>query len=480
MNLLTEFLQTASKQADTLAIVEGNGTRISYGELAERSAGLATHWRTKGISKSDKVLIAMPVGIDLYIAIAALWRLGATIIFPEPAMGLSGLRNAIKLAKPQATVTAGWYNLLPYLVPKLWAISQKLRLPGTIKSSNEKIIEPVGPDHPALISFTSGSTGMPKGIVRSHGFLKAQNKCVRQMLSSEGLHTIDLVAFPVFVITNLSIGATSVLPNWKLSKPAQATSKSIAYLISREKVTRALIPPSICEALVRDGCDPGLKTIFTGGGPIFPDLMHKLQSAMPDTDVMAVYGSTEAEPIAHIKLNEITHSDHQAMRSGSGLLAGHPVPETRVKIIDDEIVVTGDHVNKGYLHGKGNAENKVSIDGEIWHRTGDAGSIDEQGHIWLRGRWSAGSNGRFPFELEVSARLWPNVRNVALLPNSQPQRLMIEGDKSHQSHWEKLAQQFGEVELQVVSKIPLDKRHGSKIDYRALNKLVASRKFGAQ
>lgn len=474
MNLLTTFLETAARQPNTVAVIDKHGESISYRALADRSAHLAAMWRRKGIRKTDRIMLALPVSIDLYVAIAALWRLGATIVFPEPAMGLAGLRNAVRLTRPHATVTTGWYNCLPYLVPELWRVAHKLRMPSSVVDTGDvEILEDVEADHPALISFTSGSTGLPKGIVRSHKFLDAQNACVRQMLSPDGRHTIDLVAFPVFVIANLGIGATSVLPTWNLSRHADASPQAIAKLIKTHGVTRALVPPSICEVLVHSNETINLQTIFTGGGPIFPDLMHALRDTFPETEVMAVYGSTEAEPISHIRISEISPQDYDAMRSGRGLLAGAPVPETQLKIINDEIVVTGEHVNKGYLEGEGDAENKVTIEEKIWHRTGDAGALDDTGRLWLRGRWEAKANGRFPFELEVAARLWPGVRSVALLPDSSPLCLAIEGNEEQRPLWDKLSVELGIERLLMVSQIPLDKRHGSKVDYTALRRLAA-------
>src|SRR5205807_2602319 len=123
-------------------------------------------------------------------------------------------------------------------------------------------------------------------------------------------------------------------------------------------------------------------------------------------DVVAVYGSTEAEPIAHISRGELTAEDRYSMVRGCGLLAGHPVSEINLLILADrwgepvgpftaegfaaqcrpagepgEIVVSGGHVLPGYLHGRGDEETKFRVDGVVWHRTGDAGHRDDRGRL---------------------------------------------------------------------------------------------------
>ena len=469
MNLIAQFLNVAKQQPTKAAVVESSGKRVSFQDLATRSALLANNWRSKGINKGDRVLLAMPVGTELYASIAALWRLGATIVFPEPAMGYAGLRHAARMTQPKAVLTSSWYRILPFIVPELWKVPMRLQLTSSANVSD--VLEDVQGDHPALISFTSGSTNLPKGILRSHDFLTAQNACVSQMLVSHE-EEIDLVAFPVFVIANLGLGTTSVLPNWKLTRHDKADAASIATYVKKMGITRALVPPSICQIMANSDTRPSLKTIFTGGGPIFPDLIKKLQSTMPETSIMAVYGSTEAEPISHLMVQEITQEDWHAMETGAGLLAGTPIAEIELAITEDEILVTGNHVNKSYLDGIGNEENKVLINAETWHRTGDAGRLDKDEKLWLRGRLSAKAGDFFPFEIEIAARCWQGVNNVALVPESSPPCLAVEGDDTFLEDWQNNAKVFGKLEIKPVFEIPLDKRHRSKIDYRQLSKLV--------
>jgi len=162
------------------------------------------------------------------------------------------------------------------------------------------------------------------------------------------------------------------------------------------------------------------------------------------------------------------------MRSGHGLFTGRPIKDIAIEIIDEEIIVTGDHVNQGYMNGIGDAENKLKRSDDIWHRTGDAGHLDPQGNLWLRGRLSAKAGAFHPFEVEVAARQWDGVVQAALVPNSLPPRLALTGQEPKDGAWKKQAQQFGELKVIKLGTLPMDKRHRSKIDYTALRQIDLS------
>ncbi|KQV04840.1 AMP-binding protein [Devosia sp. Root105] len=466
MNLIAGFLDRATRLGPRPAIITGAGEAISYEQLALRSGRLAAALRGQGVERGDRVLVVLPIGIELYLAIAALWRLGATIVFPEPAMGFAGVQRAVEIAAPSAVLVGGVYRLLPYLVPQLWG-TRRLQF-GAAEGDP---LEDLAPEHPALISFTSGSTGRPKGIVRSHGFLAAQNAALHDLIAPRRDDETDLVAFPVFVIANLSLGTTSVLPNWRLSRHDGADAAALLQHFAAHRVTRAMVPPVIAERLADSGEAAALDVLFTGGGPVFPDLLRRLSQVLPRTDIVAVYGSTEAEPIAHLHVRDITAEQWQQMQAGGGILAGKPVAAVALEIVDDEIVVSGAHVNKGYMDGVGDAENKLRRDGEIWHRTGDAGRLDAEGNLWLRGRLSAAAAGHYPFEVETVARQWPGVQRAALVPGTEPMVIALEGEELGPQQWTELAQRaFGARAVKVA--MPLDRRHRSKVDYVRLAKLV--------
>ncbi|UXN73237.1 AMP-binding protein [Devosia sp. A8/3-2] len=398
MNLIAAFIDMAARRGDHTAIIAGDGATISFAELARRSGALAEGWHRAGLRSGDRVLLAMPVGIDLYAAIAGLWRLGATIVFPEPALGLPGLRHAVRPAQPRALLTSGAYGMVRVLVPELWNVGLHLRLDA---STQGDLLAASEPDHPALISFTSGSTGQPKAIVRSHGFLAARDSALDPLIAPEHDDEVDLVAFPVFVLANLSRGTTSVLPNWRLRDPGSADADAILRLLQTHRITRALVPPSIGEVPAGASAVP-LKTLLTGGGPVFPDLLRRLQRGMPaSADIVSVYGSTEAEPITRQRASTISEDQWRAMETGAGLLAGRPIGAVDVRLIDHEIIVTGNHVNKSYLGGQGDADNKM--------RLGQYNLASHRRRWPPRPRWAA---------LAQRAAVWPIRRALSIRSRS--------------------------------------------------------------
>lgn len=452
------------------AIIEGSGKSATYQDLDRLGRAYAAGFKARGIGPGDRVLVAMPVGIALYACLAALWRLGAVVVFPEPAMGLKGLRHAVRVTQPKAFLASGLYRWLGWLLSELRRLPLRL---APLKTEREwSDTYRVEPHEPALISFTSGSTGAPKAIVRSHAFMMAQNEAIRPLLDPGSDGARDLVAFPVFVLVCLSLGITSVLPSWKLSRHDRVSAKTIHQQIERFGVTRLLVPPVICETLSHEAKLPKLQAIFTGGGPVFPDTLHRLANLQPGLKMVSVYGSTEAEPIAHLDFDAMSENDLESMKTGGGLLAGEPVKAVDVRLEDREILVAGAHVNESYLDTSQNADTKIQYDGRVWHRTGDAGRFDEQGRLWLLGRHNAQVAGVDPFAVETAARFWPGAERSALAEVDGKPVLVVSGDKSNLQQWREAAGTLGLDDVRYLRAIPLDSRHRSKTDYRALKRVL--------
>lgn len=463
MTLTAAFAEAATRYRDKVALVNGDGVSYRFSQVQGLAETYAAGWHAKGVRPGDRVLIAMGIGVDLYASLAALWSLGATVVLPEPAMGLAGVKHAVKATQPKFFCGAGGYTWVKWLVPGLWGAT----LLKPAQASNTPPPDPIEDrDSIALISFTSGTTGAPKAIPRSHAFLMAQCAAVAPLLATKE-DVIDLVTFPVFVLINLAEGRTSVLPNWKMSKLDDLAPEALVAWINHTKCTRALLPPALCEKLVEADDTGTLFDIFTGGGPVFPDVVSRLYQIAAHLNVTTVYGSTEAEPIAHL---------HGGGAKGYGLLVGQPVDAVQLRIVDHEIQVAGDHVNTGYLDPAHDAETKVKEGGVIWHRTGDAGRLDDDGQLWLLGRVGEEVNTDkgllHPFAIEVTAREWAGVTRAALMSGQGDPVLVVQGDAAFLPEWRTQADTYGIKSVRHIAEIPLDRRHRSKVDRNALRVLL--------
>ncbi len=471
MNLVEAFLQQVEARPDAAAIITPTGSEVSYAELARASAARAMAYQRAGIGPGDVVLIARGVSVELYEVLLAVFRLGAVAMFPEPAAGLKGLRLAVKAVAPKAVATAGIGHVLRLLFPELRRL-QVLPEPED-GSHGQEILTHLPGDAPALITFTSGSTGQPKGIVRTADFLMLQHTLLEKLRRTKP-GDVDLISLPVFILSNLAAGAASVIPAGKLTRPAKLEGARLREQIAVHRVNRIVAPPAVC-ACIADGAQPmeQIQAVFTGGGPVFPNLLHAISRVAPRAAVHAVYGSTEAEPIAHVEMKNITAADWGAMARGSGLLAGAPIPEIDLEIRDHEVFVAGPHVNRGYLDPAEDRSTKSIKDGKLWHRTGDAAKVDEQGRLWLLGRREAALGGLFPFAVETAALSWPGVRQAALLAGEVRSKLALAGDGLSQAELQARADKLGPIDVVLLQDVPMDKRHNSKADYAQLKKLLA-------
>lgn len=521
--VLREQARARPNQAAIIDTFRGK-TRNTTFVAMERRVGQAAAllWR-EGLRPGDTVLVLQPMSAELYIALIAAFRSGLIAMFVDPSAGMAQVERCCAFARPQGFIGSARAHLLRLLAPSLERIPHKFVigarfLPGAIPWSHvdeldpREEIFPCAPDAPALLTFTSGSTGQPKAMLRTHRFLLAQHDVLTRNFAgdvhSEG--AVSMTTLPVFVLADLAAGTTSLLPPGNLRKPGQIDPAPVVADILRHQPCRAGASPAFWERIAtwcqqRGVTLPSLETIYTGGAPVFPRLLDALRVCAPQARIVAVYGSTEAEPIAHIARSDFLPGDGVAMQSGAGLLAGPPVPEVALRILPDrwgtpigpytrdefestrlpvgqpgEIVVSGAHVGTGYVGGIGDEETKIHAGDVIWHRTGDAGYLDAQGRLWLLGRCFArieDAHGTvYPFAVEAAASVHPAIRRSAMVAWRGQRLLLIEpAYPLYDGEMDILKQSLSWAHLdaiRVMPHIPVDRRHNAKIDYPALTKLL--------
>ncbi len=491
---------------------------ICFKDLLDRSEKLAELFTQNGIHPGDGVLLFVPMSLNLYLILTALFLIQAAGVFIDPSFTKEQIQSCSALFQCDTLIGSSAAHVLSLFSPSLRKIKTRfttgsIPFPGAIPIQKAAHCKPfvqkeeTADSAPALITFTSGSTGKPKGTVRTHGFLFSQHQATASTFKIPR-EDIVLTNLPIFLLSFLASGFTCVIPDADPRRPGEINPDPVIRQIALEKVSSILAPPAFLDRLVqRQKQKPftfeNITSIYTGGGPVLPRNLTELQNLAPKAEITAVYGSTEAEPIAHLEKKNISIEDQKKMGSGNGLLAGHPVEKIQIVILQDtwgkpipnwspqefserllpplkkgEIVVSGPHVLPGYLNGIGNEETKFRVGEAIWHRTGDAGCLDNSGRLWLLGRCAAkiwdGEKSIYPFEVEYAAWEFEEVRHAAFIFNEKKRILILEPYEGQSlpnltTLQEKLKSAPVD-EIKIVKKIPMDKRHNTKIDYTALQK----------
>ncbi|MBN2683747.1 MAG: AMP-binding protein [Pontiellaceae bacterium] len=500
-NITSMLDQAAARVPDRPALVLG-GQPISFRSLSQevnQCANLLTHL---GLKRGQRMIIMIPMSPELYIVMLAIIRCGAVAVFVDPWISMRQIAAFSAFADPAGFIGIPKSHLLRLMNHKLAGIpitlstgSVWMGLPArtSLKSradfppDSEPV--PVAVDDPALITFTSGSSGIPKGANRTHGFLKAQYEALCEELDYRD-DDIDMPMFPVFALRNLAAGITSVIPEMDFRNVAEVDPVQIDCQIREHGVTLITASPPFIDRLASLDNPPYIRQIFTGGAPVTATQIERWHRGFPDTQIDIIYGSTEAEPVAHLSTHERVETDQQ-----KGFCCGKPTDLLRTRIVQifkspiapdqldaltlpqgetGELLVSGKHVCRDYFNNAAAVqENKViEPDGTCWHRMGDTGYFDEEGRFFLTGRVHSTimRKGQILHAQVVEAAVQkqlPNAQRVAALEQDEKLLIVVQGEPSEHSI---------DADRVIFTKtpLPLDPRHKSKIDYQALKILIQS------
>ncbi len=504
-NIFSIFEEAALQYPDNIAIIEGD-QRITYRQLLQEIQQTEALFFAKGIRSGDRVLVFVPMSIDLYRIVLTLFKMGATAVFLDEWVSWKRMELCCQLADCKAFV-GGWkvrflafFSLVLRRIPLKFGIN----LPPSTHQVTPTPTSPVPADQAALITFTTGSTGTPKAALRSHGFLREQYKALHEEINPKA-GEVDMTVLPIVLLVNLGAGATSVIAKFKAAKPETLNAGLIIRQLNQYQVQRITASPFFVRCLAdfvlkNHLTIDSLQQIFTGGAPVFSAEAAILVQAFPTTDIKIAYGSTEAEPISLISANTVAQG--MGNQQLEGLAVGQPYHQAEVKIIaitDEiiewqantalktreigevgEIIVAGPHVLSAYFN---NAEalrrNKIFEGLKVWHRTGDSGFLDSAGQLYLTGRCTTifEHQGQlvFPFLYESYFQQLDGVRIGTILKTEKSVLIVLELSDTSQKDKLNLALQnlpIGAVEVRFLKKIPRDPRHHSKIDYGILEKMI--------
>jgi long-chain acyl-CoA synthetase len=427
LNLASIITESAARAPEAVAVRLGP-LGLSYAELDDRSARLATLLREHGLQQGDRVGVMLPNVLEFPISYYGVLRAGGVAV-PMNVL-LKRREIAYYLEDSGAKLLLAWHGFteeardgaadagaeLIEVEPESFA-----ELLGDREPTTE--VADTGEEDTAVILYTSGTTGKPKGAELTHFNLSRNADIASRTTSDVKEGDVVLGALPLFhsfgqtvsMNASLRVGATlTLLPKFD---PGDALE-----IIYRERITHFYGVPTMYGALLhhpnREDYDTSaLRICITGGASMPVEVLRGFEQAF-GCEVLEGYGLSETSPVTCV--------NHPGRRRKPGSI-GTPIEEVEMKLFDEddnevprgevgEIVVRGHNVMKGYWQRPDATAEVMRGD---WFHTGDMARIDEDGYFFIVDRKKdliiRGGYNVYPREVEEVLYEHPKIREAAVI-----------------------------------------------------------------
>jgi acyl-coenzyme A synthetase/AMP-(fatty) acid ligase len=419
VNFIEDVMERAP--ASTLGIVAidafGNRREWHYGELIARSAGLSGAMAARGVGRGDAVMTLVGSRIEWVLAMLACFRMGGVAMPCNPQLRRKDLEVRVEAAAPKLCV--GEEELLGELpggVPAMTMADIADALDEDRPQETPTEIASLDPGDPAVIIFTSGTSGDPKGVLYPQRYLTGQHLQAEHWVGARKGELAWCTAAPgwskstrnVFIAPWLR-GAAALIHD------ARFDPEERLAVIEREGVNVLCQAPTEYRILAkRTELRPigSLRRMVSAGEPLNPEVIRSFREAM-GVGIGDGYGQTETGPVTGMRPDE-----DDPERDGS---MGRALPGIEVRVDDGELQVKPETVPTFFSHYLG----EEPFEGEWWP-TGDDVRQDEDGYLWFEGRdddiiITAGYRVG-PFEVESALISHPAVAEAAAVPAPDEER----------------------------------------------------------
>jgi acetyl-CoA synthetase len=417
VNFIADVLESfpASKRGVIAISREGELRIWHFGELIACSAGLSGAFAARGVRRGDTVMTLLGNRIEWVLSLLACWRMGAVALPCSTQLRRHDLELRTRAAEPRLCIGEGeLLEELPDGVPRMTLAEVAAALDEDRPQEAPTEIADLGPEDPALIVFTSGTTGEPRGALHGQRYLSGQRTQAEHWF---GAHAGELAwcttasgwsksARNLFVAPWL-MGATAVIHDGRFD-PEERLG-----LVEELGVNVLCQAPTEYRMLAKRGQPrslPKLRRMVSAGEPLNPEVIEVFREAT-GLEIADGYGQTETGQLTGNRIGE-------AVRPGS---MGRALPGFQLRVDEGELQLRPDSCPTFFLR---------YLDGEhfggAWWPTGDIVRVDEDGYLFYEGRnddliLSAGYRIG-PFEVESALVSHPEVAEAAAVPAPDPER----------------------------------------------------------
>ena len=431
---------------------------LTYAQLDARSDAVAAGLARHGVARGTRTVVMVRPSPEFFLLMFALFKAGAVPVLVDPGIDKRALRQCLDEARAEAFVGIPLAHTARAVLG--WARSARVRIttgarPWLADATLARVeadgagagpqLAATAPDDVAAILFTSGSTGVPKGVVYRHRHFVAQVDMLRDAFGIQP-GGVDLPTFPPFALFDPALGVTSVIPDMDPTRPARADPRKLHDAIARFGVDQLFGSPALMAVLAAHGQPlPTLRRVTSAGAPVPSDVVARMRELLPDdASFWTPYGATECLPVAVIEAREL-QATRTATEAGAGTCVGRAVAPNVVRIIaitDDaiptwvdarelpagqvgEITVAGPTATDTYFNRDAQTRLAKIVeplpDGtrRVVHRMGDVGYIDGDGRLWFCGRKShrveTATGPLYTEQVEPVFNVHPDVRRTALV-----------------------------------------------------------------
>ncbi len=420
---------------DKLAMVHedfrGNARRVSWGELQDDANRFANVLAAHGVQKGDRVAMLLPPAPETAAAFFGTWKVGAILLSMSVLYGDEGIRHRLSDSQPKVLVTndANADRIERSLVEHVLILDEALLSRGgkTFETAD------TAADDPAQLYYSSGTTGLAKGILHAHRYILAHEEFIycHDVRDNEVFHGMGEWAW--------AAGICPLLGPWRMGAVQAVYQREGGFdphkqldFLSRHEITNVFGTPTAIRAMMSIG-DAGtrypqkFRIVCSAGEPLNPEAIRWFREQYGIT-VLDFYGLTESYPLC-------ANYPFMEVREGS---MGKTMPGWEVEILDEDErpVAQGERgeiclrarSNPHYPLGYWNRppEDSEEAFGGPWFHTKDAARQDEDGYFWYEGRAddviiSAGYRIG-PFEVESACLEHPAVAEAAAVASPDERR----------------------------------------------------------